>query len=324
MRRVLRRYVDEASRLVDLLQATRRAALSSVPLLALLLLPASVTAKDWGIYQIYWNPAQFEKGLDQQLEQLGGTPTYALFFRDLNPRRGFPQQAVETCRERGLTPIISLELWEWQRSRNGGGLQEIVEGRHDGFFRDWARDARKWGHPCILRFGFEMNGDWFSWGGQPELFRKAWRHAHRLFDEADADNVQWMFAPNVIFDTSKPLVDFDLYYPGSDQVDLVGLDGYNFGDDHDRWHTWSSCVDVFDASVTKAAGWGKPILLSEVGCADDPRKGDWMMHFLEWVRQRDEIAGYVYFNYNKTREGEPNWRLDSDPDTLRAFREKRQ
>ncbi len=133
-----------------------------------------------------------------------------------------------------------------------------------------------------------------------------------------------MFSPNVLYDDSKPLADFRQYYPGDAYVDSVGLDGYNFGDDHSKWHEWTSAKDVFDESINAAVGWGKPVYLSEVGCADDVRKPEWVREFLAWVKSDSRIEGFIYFNYDKRREGEPNWRLDSDPDSLQAFREKRE
>jgi hypothetical protein len=30
---------------------------------------------------------------------------------------------------------------------------------------DWADSARAFGHPLIVSFGDEMNGDWFPWSG---------------------------------------------------------------------------------------------------------------------------------------------------------------
>ena len=115
-------------------------------------------------------------------------------------------------------------------------------------------------------------------------------------------------------------VDFRKYYPGHGYVDLIGLDGYNFGDDHDRWHKWTSGKNVFDKSVKAACGWGKPIFLSEVGCADGSRKPMWMKSFLSWV-EAESVEAFIYFNYDKRREGEPNWRLDSDAESLQVFRE---
>ena len=57
----------------------------------------------WGIYQILWSPGQFERELNRQLDQLGGTPKYVLFFRDLEPKRGFPLNVVQICDRKKLT-----------------------------------------------------------------------------------------------------------------------------------------------------------------------------------------------------------------------------
>ena len=160
---------------------------------------------DWGIYQIFWRPDQFERELDKQLDMLGGQPSYVLFFRDLHPERGFPRQAATVCQHRRLTPIISLELWIWDGTKSRNVLRDIVDGKYDQFFRAWARGAKAWGQRCILRFGFEMNGEWFPWGSQPEQFKKAWRHVYALFAKEGANKVQWMFSPNVLYDDSKPL-----------------------------------------------------------------------------------------------------------------------
>jgi beta-mannanase len=283
--------------------------------------PASgESGKAWGVYQIYWQPLQFEQQLDEQLASLGGQCKYTLFFRDLSPKRGFPKSAVEICRQRGLTPVISFELWEWSRHRQDGGLQEIEEGKLDAFFAKWAREAAAYGHPVILRFGFEMNGDWFAWGRQPERFKKVWRHVHAIVRANRADNISWMFAPNVLSPGQDPKEHLYPYYPGDDVVDWVGLDGYNFGDHHDKWHAWSTYQKIFEPTIRAAQAWGKPLLISEVGCADDGRKAEWMKNFLQTVSADDRIRAFIYFNYDKRRGGEPNWRIGSDPKTLEVFR----
>lgn len=68
----------------------------------------------WGVYQILWSTDQFERELDQQLDQLGGTPGM-YFFRDLHPGRDFPLKAVEICHRKNLVPIISFEPAPWGR-----------------------------------------------------------------------------------------------------------------------------------------------------------------------------------------------------------------
>ena len=138
----------------------------------------SMPAKPWGFYQILWRPEQFAQQLDRELQVLGGSPSYVLFFRDLHPRRSFPREVVEICAARDVTPVISLELTQWGQDKKEGYLQDIIAGQYDEWFRVWGAAAAEWRKPVFLRFGFEMNGDWFSWGQQPEQFRQAWRRAH--------------------------------------------------------------------------------------------------------------------------------------------------
>ena len=129
-----------------------------------------------------------------------------------------------------------------------------------------------------------------------------------------------MCAPNVLSPGQDPKEHLSPYYPGDDVVDWVGLDGYNFGDHHDKWHAWSTYQKIFEPTIRAAQAWGKPLLISEVGCADDGRKAEWMKNFLQTVSADDRIRAFIYFNYDKRRGGEPNWRIGSDPKTLEVFR----
>jgi hypothetical protein len=277
-------------------------------------------AVPWGVYQILWSTDQFERELEQQLDQLGGTPRYVLFFRDLHTDRGFPLKAVEICHKNNLIPIISFEPAPWGAADNHPGLQHIADGRYDPFFKRWGQAAARWDKTVIFRFGFEMNGDWFSWGHQPEPFKKAWRRIHRLFRQAEAHNVLWMFSPNVAPESASGLQHPLTYYPGDDVVDVVGADGYNFGDHYSRWHRWESYSAVFGATLEVLSRLNKPLFISEIGCADDQRKSAWISDFLIRVSMDRRIAAFIYYNFYPKNRGYPNWRLDSDQATLELFR----
>lgn len=165
-----------------------------------------------------------------------------------------------------------------------------------------------------------MNSNWFSWGRKPQQFKAAWRRIHRLFRHAGADNIKWMFAPNVVPENSAPSQNPLTYYPGDDVVDYVAADGYNFGDHYDRWHQWQSYEAVFEPTLALLFKIGKPLFLSEIGCADDRRKPAWIGDFLKRVSADRRIAGFIYYNYYPERRGYPNWRLDSDEKSLAVFR----
>ena len=110
------------------------------------------------------------------------------------------------------------------------------------------------------------------------------------------------------------------YYPGDDVVDWVALDGYNFGDNHSEWHRWQSFDAVFGPSIAAMAAYDKPLMLAEIGSADDPRKAQWLDDCLRRIEEDQRVQAAVFFHYDKRREHEHNWRLDSDPESLRVFR----
>lgn len=276
---------------------------------------------EWGVYEMLTRRYSWEDRLDQAEKDFGTNPQYVLFFRDLNTGRGFPTERIENAHDRGMTPVISLEISRWGRGNDTGFLQEVANGKFDEFFRQWAIDAKQCDLPVILRFGFEMNGDWFPWGSQPELFVKAWKRSHDIFKKVGCENIQWMFSPNVLWDKRTAKSDLYNYYPGEGYVDLIGIDGYNFGDHHDKWHKWQSYEEVFEKTIRACMKFNKPVYISEIGCADDRRKAVWIKDFLSKVSQDDRIEGFIYFNHYNPRKGEPNWRIDSDPLTLKLFRD---
>ena len=55
-------------------------------------------------------------------------------------------------------------------------------------------------------------------------FVAAWRHIHDLFAAAGANNVIWMWNPNIV--NPMPNVELAPYWPGSAYVNWVGITGY--------------------------------------------------------------------------------------------------
>ncbi len=277
---------------------------------------------DWGLYQIYWS-RDYEHRLARTLRKFATKPKYVMFYRDLG--RPFPTHAVRAIRKNGAVPIVSLELWSWHGGRKGSYLPDIATGQFDDFFRRWATSARDDGRRVLLRFGFEFNGNWFTWAGDAKTFVRAWRRVHDLFRRAGADNVEWVWAPNVVSVPDVPANDMHAYYPGDAYVDWVAVDGYNFGDDHDRWHKWQSFEDIFGDVLRAFARKypGKPVMISEFGCApgEGGQRAQWIRDAFAALRNHPQVRAVVWFNFDKRREGEPNWRIDITPESLKAFNE---
>ncbi len=276
----------------------------------------------WGVYQIHWG-RRFPGVLAGSLKAFASKPDYVMFYRDLRP--GYPRASFDAIRKHGATPIVSQELWYWMRGRKDDLLPQIVAGEFDAFFRQWARAAKADGKRVLYRFGFEMNGEWFRWSGRPAMFRKAWRRAHAIFQTEKATNVKWVWSPNVVSIPRTKENGIHKYYPGDDVVDWVALDGYNFGDHHDKWHTWESFEKVFDKALNEFAKRypKKRIMIAETGCAADGnnKRAAWIRAAHAYLAKRSQVKALVWFHYDKRREKEPNWRIDATKESLAAFNE---
>jgi hypothetical protein len=277
-------------------------------------------ALEWGLYQIYWHPRQFAESLDAVQDKLASTPDYIMFYRDLG--RPFPADAIALIRERGATPIVSLELWQWHRQQVNL-LPQVNAGKFDRHLDAWAAAAKAEGRRVLLRFGFEFNGDWFSWGGQPEAFVAAWQRARSIFRKQGASNVEWVWAPNVVSVPDTPANAWHRYWPGDKDVDWVGLDGYNWGDHHDAWHRWERCADIFAAALAACERRfpGKPLMIAEFASvpAAPAAKAAWIREAHAWLTSQTRVRACIWFNYDKRREGEYDWRIDSSAAALSAF-----
>ena len=279
---------------------------------------------DWGVYQIHWGRA-FPAALAANMKKFATKPRYVMFYRDLG--RPYPRSSIEEIRKYKADPIISLEFWRWGRrtgSRGGSYLPDLNDGKYDAFFRQWAKDAREHGVRVLLRPGFEMNGDWFTWSGDPKLFIAVWRRMHGIFREEKAGNVEFVWAPNIQSAPDTPENDMHLYYPGDEYTDWVGLDGYNFGDDHDQWHKWESMQTVFAAALDefdrRYPGQARDARGDGVG-ARAPSCASGFATRIAFLASRPRVEALVWFHYDKRSEGEPDWRLDSSPESLVAWNE---
>ncbi len=217
---------------------------------------------------------------------------------------------VDDLLAEGRLPLVS-----WQPFAQP--LAEIAAGRHDEYVRTWARQAARAPGELYVRLFPEMNGDWTPWHGDPAALRAAWRRVVALFDEEGATNVRWVFSPNV---TDEPRTDanrMELYYPGHDYVDVLALDGYNWGST--RPHIgWRSFEEVFARGYARVAALGpQPVWIAEVASAEQGgSKARWVREMLSSTRF-DRLEAIVWFNEDK----EADWRIESSPASLAAFRD---
>ncbi len=240
-------------------------------------------------------------------DELGRRLDIVHWFTNFN-NEAYPEM-VQAVAAAGRYPLIS-----WQP--HGVALRDIAAGAYDDYLRAWARDLASTGATVYLRPFPEMNGDWVSWNGDPEGLVAAWRHMAALFDEEGATNVRWVFSPNV---TDEPRVAsnrMELYYPGDDVVDVLALDGYNWGTTR-PWTEWRAFEEVFASGYARLTALGpQPVWFAEIASSTDGGdKAGWVRAMLDSTAFA-RLQAIVWFDEHK----EADWRMVADPRVADAFR----
>ncbi|MEV0355095.1 glycosyl hydrolase [Nocardia sp. NPDC050697] len=238
---------------------------------------------------------------------VGAIPELVLWFTDFAAAAPDAELTAVT----GATPIITWEPWlalgAGRYDRSAFPLTAIAAGAEDDHVRAWARALAP--HRAGLRFAHEFNGDWYPWSGDPECYVRAWRRLHGLI-AAEAPGVRWIWSPNAPF-AQVPAA----WYPGDEYVDVVGLDGYNWGTARPGGR-WVRPAELFGPALAALRELGKPVLVTEVGCAEaGGSKPAWITELVALLTADPAVAGFVWFDHDK----ETDWRLCSSPAAARAM-----
>ncbi|WP_236745311.1 glycoside hydrolase family 26 protein [Rhodococcus sp. BS-15] len=255
--------------------------------------------------------------LDQIESVLGERASLAVIYKDF--AQPAPIAELDAADARGSKTLLTWEPW----AAGAGVVQpdfqssDITAGRYDAYITEWARALASWGKPVMLRYAHEMNGNWYPWadrvnGNTDGDYVRAYRHVHDLFTAAGASNVEWVWNPNV-----PNAVPMSVVYPGSQYVDVVGLDGYNWGTSQ-SWSAWQTPDQLFGDGLTqvRALALGKPIVLGEVASAEaGGSKPAWITRLIEYLAAQPDVTGFLWFDMNK----EVDWRIDSSPASAAAM-----
>ena len=248
-------------------------------------------------------------------------------------RNQFPAEGMEKIRSAGAIPDI---LWSPAGSTAAGGiasdqprfqLRKITRGDFDSHIRQFAKDAKNWGHHFFLRFAHEMNGGWYPWsetvnGNARGEYVQMYRHVHDVFETECPRCATWVWAPDAGGQSFTPPVDFAELYPGDEYVDWVGLSAYNVEVSRSD-APWEEFEDIIAPAYEKLQRIApdKPIYIAETGVVEvGGSKVEWIRNVLPALQQKFQaIKAYSYFDI--AREDFPNTVIDSSPEALAAFRE---
>jgi hypothetical protein len=267
----------------------------------------------------------------------------------LNWRSAFNSGLVNANAYVGRVTLITWEFLPGASQKleayEGRYLEGIVDGLFDEYITSWAEGARSFGKPVMLRFGHEMNGDWYAWSGirngggntggfgdpdvadGPERFVAAYRHIHDLFKQQGADNVLWVWCPNAPFkNMENALGEWNqaaAYYPGDEYVDWMCFDGYNWGTTafgQSFGAEWLTFDEIFAESYAElqAINPEKPIIIGEFASTEEGGdKAAWIADtFSKIENDYPQIRAIIWFHIAK----ETDWRINSSEAALAAYR----
>jgi mannan endo-1,4-beta-mannosidase len=238
-------------------------------------------------------------------KQVGAHPDIAMYYSGWYVP--FPVTFARTAARNGVVPMVQMDP-------SGISLAAISQGDYDAYLSSYAEAVRAYGHPVILSFCHEMNGDWSPWGYRhtsPTVFVGAWRHIVDVFRALGADNVTWLWTVNIINNTPKGRIPRpNAWWPGSSYVTWVGIDGYYL---KPSWRF----APLFGPTIADVqALTSDPIIISETGAVAAAGQTAKISDLFNGVHQYG-LLGLVWFD--ATNSIHQDFSI-STPAALAAFR----
>lgn len=240
----------------------------------------------------------------------------------------FPDQNELAEANAGHALLISWDMGSTAATR----FTTFTAGSHDSYLAKVASAVAEFGQPIYLRPWPEMNGDWTAFqptvtgskpaGGTPAQFIAAWRYVVNFFRSHGATNARWVFNPTS--DTYAGTTDVRGIFPGSRYVDVLGLDGFNWGTG--GAFQWTSFQQIFKTQYSRLVDLdpGAPVWICEFGSKEpaendgapiDPTasKANWYSAMLSSTAF-PAVQVAVFFDIDKERD----WRVASDSQALQV------
>ena len=274
----------------------------------------------WGIFEEGLQHNQLR--IDEITDKVGKKPASIVWYIDWT--MDFPKAACERLYKQGILPTVTWEAWRFGNI-NAIRHKNILQGEYDDYLEMFGQMAAEYGKPVMVRWGHEMNSNWYPWSGSMNgnsysSYVKTYRYVHDKVVKAGGSNIIWVWNVNHYTVPAEPVATMAKYYPGDEYVDWIAIDGYNWGTSQ-SWSSWQSFTDVFKESYSFLAKKypNKPMMIGEVGCASmGGDKPFWLKSFFEELKTNfPRIKMWFWFNTNK----ETDWRFDPDETSLKVFRE---
>ncbi|MGH3304581.1 MAG: glycoside hydrolase family 26 protein [Streptosporangiaceae bacterium] len=267
-------------------------------------LPAT-PASYLGVYEgSTLSTAQYAQ-VEQFAQAVGRQPNIVMYYSGWG--EGFSVPFAQTALKYGATLQIDIDP-------TNTSVASIAAGQQDAFLQSYANSVKIFGHPVIISFGHEMNGDWYTWGWtqtSPAVFVAAWRHIVDVFRQFGADNVTWMWTVNAVTDGEGPIAD---YWPGKNYVTWTSFDAYYYNASEDF-------TSVFQPTVTAIRQLtNDPILIGETAIGQDAGQAAKIPGLFAGIASSG-LLGFIWYDQGQdSGTYHQDWRLEGNSAAVAAFR----
>ena len=184
-------------------------------------------------------------------------------------------------------------------------LGEIAAGKHDEYIIDYLTSITEQAPELniLIRFAHEMEMrpkykiPWYSWQAErkPELYIAAWRHIVDLGHSINP-RIKWIWSPNKIDEYA------DLYYPGDDYVDYLGVT-MNLRETNKNYSNYRNFEEYYINEGVKEhiEKYDKKVIICEAAFSGDDldAKQNFIRTTFDYLLQDPNLAGVIFFNKDK-------------------------
>ncbi len=260
---------------------------------------------------------------DEVVEKTGLIPSILMFYLQFPPKEAhfeFPHTTFSTIAKYGAIPCLSWEPMTIIGEKESIiTVEEIMSGTYDSYITLFAREAKQFQKPLIIRLAHEMNLSRYHWGVPEseyekgaESYKQLFRYIVSIFRKEKADNVFFVFCPNVVSIPNQSWNDVHRYYPGDEYVDIFGMDGYNWQQDpRAAYQTFEEVFAELYYSLKKLNP-SLPLFVFETSACI--HKAKWLEDAID-TAIKWHIQGIIWFQVAK----EHDWRLAEHEIEKHAF-----
>jgi len=234
---------------------------------------------------------------------------------------------VNVWNDNRTAPIVSWQpIIGWDSSKAPLDVcSRISNGEYDTYIKDWITHFDQFlrgldgiwdtadDRSAYMRLGHEMNGNWYPWSpahdgssAKPADYVNMWKHVRTMFVDGGlpSSRLPFMFCPN---GNDVGQYKMEEFWPGDQYVDMIAVDGYNWGTTK-TWSHWQTPQEVFNDMIGRLRKLSsKPLAVAEFGCDRlGGNKSQWIIDTFTYFIQQN-VSLICYFN------------IDMLPDDIATF-----